>query len=157
MSEFTTKAQPVQGVPGVEPLARAGRMLFGGQPDAAAIERLAEQEGVGMLINLRQPQEMEKLGFNEATACESCGVTYVNVPVAMPFSKAEVEQFAKAVESTEANVLVHCATSNRVGAIWAAYLATHKDVPVDEAIEIGRSAGMTKRPLEILVRQIAAP
>ncbi len=156
MSEFTTMAQPLAGVPGVEPLARAGRMLFGGQPDAAAIKRLAEQEGVAMLINLRQPQEMEKLGFDAPAACESCGVTYVNVPVAMPFSKTEVEQFARAVESTEGNVLVHCATSNRVGAIWAAYLATRKDVPVDEAIEIGRSAGMTKRPLETLVRQIAA-
>ncbi len=157
MSEFAHKAEPVRGVAGVEPLARAGRMLFGGQPDAAAIKRLAEQEGVAMLINLRQPQEMEKVGFNAAAACESCGVKYVNVPVAMPFSKTEVEQFAEAVESAEGNVLVHCATSNRVGAIWAAYLATHKDVPVDEAIEIGRSAGMTKRPLEALVRQIAAP
>ena len=156
MSEIATKAQPMGGVPGIEPLARAGRMLFGGQPDAAAIKRLAEQEGVAMLINLRQPQEMEKLGFDAPAACESCGVKYVNVPVAMPFSKAEVEQFANAVESTEGSVLVHCATSNRVGAIWAAYLVTRKDVPVDEAIEIGRSAGMTKRPLETLVRQIAA-
>ena len=156
MSDLTTRAQPMHGVPGVSPLARAGRMLFGGQPDAAAIKRLAEQEGLATLINLRRPLEMEELGFDAAAACESCGVTYVSVPVAMPFSKTEVEQFAKAVKSTEGSVLVHCATSNRVGAIWAAYLATHEDVPVDEAIEIGRSAGMTKRPLEALVRQIVA-
>ena len=49
-------------------------------------------------------------------------------------------------------VYLHCASSNRVGASWALYQAQRKGVPAEDAIEMGKAAGLTS--LESRVRSV---
>ncbi|PPU82009.1 hypothetical protein XpopCFBP1817_20380 [Xanthomonas populi] len=50
------------------------------------------------------------------------------------------------------DVLIHCASSNRVGALIALEKGRANGAPRDEAIAIGRAAGMTS--LEPLVMRL---
>ena len=152
MNETITKAEPVEGIGGVKPLTRAGRVYFAGQPSAGAIRALAENEKIEVLVSFRHPMEMVTVGLDTTSVCDSCGVRYVNIPFGKAFTSAEVDQLAEVLDSTEGKIALHCGTSNRVGMIWAAYLATKQGVPVEEAIEVGRSAGMTMPELETFVR-----
>jgi len=70
-------------------------------------------------------------------------------------SKQDVERFAEKMDGATGKVLVHCASSNRAGALWASYLALYKGVPLDQAIENGKAAGMRASSLEDAVRRVA--
>jgi uncharacterized protein (TIGR01244 family) len=153
MNETATQAVPVEGISGVTPLTRSGRVYFAGQPSAEAIHDLAHSEDVKVLVSFRNPQEMIEAGVDTQGACESCGVRFVNIPFGQSFTSAEVDQLADVLDAAEGNIALHCGTSNRVGMIWAAYLATKKGVPAEEAIRIGQSAGMTMPALEKFVRK----
>ena len=152
MNETITRAEPVEGVVGVKPLTRAGRVYFAGQPSAEAIRDLAKNEQIEVLVNFRNPMEMVMVGLDTASVCDSCGVRYVNIPFGKTFTSTEIDQLAEVLDSTEGKIALHCGTSNRVGMIWAAYLATKQGVPVDDAIDVGKSAGMTMPELESFVK-----
>lgn len=152
MTETDLKAVTVDGIDGVVPLTRAGRIYFAGQPTDAAIRALAEQEQVKVLVNFRHPMEMEVTGLDTAAVCQTNGVRYINIPFGGTFTSIEVDQLAEALNSTDENIILHCRTSNRVGAIWAAYLSTNKDVPIEDAIKAGRGAGMTMPEVEQFAR-----
>ncbi|WP_077530946.1 fused DSP-PTPase phosphatase/NAD kinase-like protein [Vreelandella utahensis] len=54
----------------------------------------------------------------------------------------QVEEFARIVSTTgNYPVLVHCASSNRVGAMWALY-RHHMGVPAEIALEEAKAAGL---------------
>ncbi len=48
------------------------------------------------------------------------------------------------MEGTEGEVLVHCGSSNRVGALLALRAFYHEGATVEEAMDIGAVAGMTR-------------
>ncbi len=128
---------------GVNNLFQDGRMYFGGQPDEASFVRLAEEAGVKTVVNIRFPEEMSRVGFDEQAVVESLGLRYVTIPVSPDsFSREEVDRFAEVLSENDEPVLLHCASSNRVGGMWAAYLATHRGVSPGDAIKLGRSAGL---------------
>jgi hypothetical protein len=49
-------------------------------------------------------------------------------------------------------VYLHCASSNHVGPSWALYHAERLGVPPEEALAMGRAAGLGS--LEALVREV---
>jgi protein tyrosine phosphatase (PTP) superfamily phosphohydrolase (DUF442 family) len=53
----------------------------------------------------------------------------------------------------DAPVLLHCADSNRAGAIWALYAGQRNNLPIEEAIAEGKAAGMSIPALEKDVRK----
>ena len=132
-------------------VTRAGPLYFAGQPDEVSLEK-AREEGVGTVINLRNPSEFD---WDERAAVEGLGMTYHNIPVrgvdADVFSQIDaiVEQAAR-----EGGVLVHCGSSNRVGA-WYARNLMERGHGLDESIEAGRKAGMRAPPLVEGVRSLA--
>ena len=140
----------------VNNLFQDGRMYFGGQPDQASFARMASEAGVKTVVNIRLPGEMSRIGFDEQALVESLGMKYVTIPVSPDsFSADDVSQFADVLSSTEEPVLLHCASSNRVGGMWAAYLALHQGVEVDDAIELGRSAGLRSESMVSAARRVA--
>ncbi|MCO5126331.1 MAG: protein tyrosine phosphatase family protein [Rhodobacteraceae bacterium] len=79
----------------------------------------------------------------EAALAEQAGFAYINIAVPTKAPTAEqVAEFAKIVEDP-ANypILVHCESSNRVGALWALYRAS-TGVPPMVAVEEGRAVGL---------------
>ena len=113
-------------------LATAGSLGNG------AVAELAEK-GFSAIIDLRKEAEgvvVEKL------AVEAAGMKYINIPITGEgVSDESLAEFAKAYEAIEGNVLLHCASGNRVGAMLTRYYLS-KGVDENIAVEIGRTAGM---------------
>ncbi len=147
-------AEPVSGWEGVSNLTRDGEFSFAGQPSEGALERYAG-EGGAMVIDLRSHQGKDVPGFDERAKVEALGMKYVNIPMSpATFSEGDVARLASAIGEADGPVLIHCGTSNRVGGMWAAYLARVRGVPTEEAIRAGKAAGMRSEDVEQAARRV---
>lgn len=110
-----------------------------GQPTAEALGKLKEM-GFRTVVNLRTEQEG---AAQERPLVEARGLRYVSVPVSpATFSLADVEAVEKVLADAGAQpVLLHCASSNRVGAVWAVIQA-RQGKSLAEAEAAGAAAGM---------------
>ena len=150
------EAAPQQGWEGINNLFRDGLYYFAGQPDEAAFNRLAEDAGITTVVNLRRPQELEQLDFDEPAVVEALGMRYVNIPVTPDaFSKADVDRFAAVLAESKGPVLLHCGSANRAGGMWAGYLTLHRGLSLDEALRLGKTAGLRRDTMIEAVRQVA--
>lgn len=148
-------AQSISDWSGLQRLSRSGDIYFGGQPTREALEA-APQRGVKMVVNMRSDKEVKALGYDEPALVRRLGIQYVALPVTpSTFSSDQADRLKEVLAQSSGPVLIHCASSNRVGAVWALYLNRHRDVPVDEAITLGRKAGMRSETLVELVRKNA--
>jgi len=114
-------------------------LATGGSIDLSAVDSL-KQKGFRTIIDLRTPEEGTE---EERAAVEAAGMTYVNLPIAKGApSDAQITRLAELLEDeSAAPLLLHCASGNRVGTVWAIYRA-RKGIPLEIAIEEGRTAGM---------------
>jgi uncharacterized protein (TIGR01244 family) len=129
-------------------------IVAAGQPAAEVLPKLGAM-GFKTVLNLRMPDEGGPA--NERDVVESQGLRYVSVPVGPGrFGLAEIQSVEKVIGDPAARpILFHCASSNRVGAAWAAVLA-RRGKPLDEALAAGREAGLKSSTLEDAVRRIVA-
>lgn len=111
-----------------------------GQPDAEDLHALA-RAGVRRVVNLRPHSE---LNWDEAACAAQCGLEYVNIPVASPddLNRANADRLQQAIAG-DAPVLVHCGSSNRVGALLALLAVWQWGKSHEEALALGRAAGLT--------------
>ena len=79
---------------------------------------------------------------------------YIHVPTGREVpGEADLDRIFSALDAAgQAPVLLHCASSNRVGVIWSVYRAKRSGMSIEDAIEDGRAAGMTSKPLEAAAR-----
>ncbi|RMG11420.1 MAG: hypothetical protein D6729_17980 [Deltaproteobacteria bacterium] len=125
-------------------------LVTGGQPSKAQLERLKE-EGFTTVISLRTDAEPgAKEGIENAKAL---GFKVVHIPVAgaKGVTEENARKVAEALAAADGKVVLHCASGNRAGAMVAlkAYYVDGKSV--EEALRLGRAAGLTH--LEEAVRQ----
>lgn len=127
-------------------------LLTAGQPSSADLEALAGA-GLRHIINLRPPSE--DAGFDEAAAAAKLGLSYTVVPVAGPGdlnAQRVGELDAALARAGDEPVLVHCASSNRVGALLALRAAWLQNQTAEQALALGRAGGLTK--MEPMVAQL---
>jgi uncharacterized protein (TIGR01244 family) len=127
-------------------IARVGTDLYiSGQPTADALRQLRDR-GVTTVVNLRTPEEMASIGFDEAAEVAKLGMKYVHLPVRgtpdMPYSPATVEQFSRALAGATGGVLLHCTVAWRASHLWSAYLIHDRGMPVDSALAQGRAINL---------------
>lgn len=122
-----------------------------GRPSAEQFA-LAQQRGITRVINLCP--HSEPCGYDEPALMAQLDLDYVNIPVAgaADLNDANAKRLADALDTASGPVLVHCASSNRVGALFAVKAAKLDGKPVEEALAIGRSAGL--KAMEPAVRQL---
>ena len=112
-----------------------------GQPDEAAFEVFASS-GYTTVIDLRG--EQENRGLDEPAVVESLGMKYVLFPItgleAISFENAA--KLDELIESADGPVLVHCGSSNRVGALLALSKSL-KGADTDEAMAYGAEGGLS--------------
>ncbi len=108
--------------------------------------------GFRTVVNLRTEKEG---AAEERAVVEAQGLRYVSVPMtADTFSLADVEAVEKVLDDPSAGpVLLHCASSNRVGATWAVIQA-RKGKSLEEAEAAGREAGLHSPQMEAAVRRV---
>jgi uncharacterized protein (TIGR01244 family) len=130
------------------------QIYFSGQPHREAFKQFADF-GVQMVINLRSAQEAAGLGFDEKAVIEEAGMTYMHIPMSLEIpDESSLQKIMGALETAgDTHVLLHCADSNRVGALWALYAGQKDNLPVDKAIAEGKAAGMSAPALEAAVRE----
>jgi uncharacterized protein (TIGR01244 family) len=123
----------------------AGRgVVSAGQPDLAGLAS-ARAAGIRHVINLRPATEDPS--FDTAAAVHSLGLGYAALPIAgaADFSREKVAAFdALLREAGDGPVLVHCASGNRVGALMALRARWLEGASVEQAMEVGARAGLTK-------------
>ncbi len=117
-------------------------LICAGQPDAAGFQAAA-QAGVVAVMNLRPDEEME---WDEQALVEQLGLDYLQIPVSSPadLSQDNARLLNDWLDKYDGKpVLVHCASSNRVGALLAlgAFL---KGASGEQALQLGRDAGLTR-------------
>jgi uncharacterized protein (TIGR01244 family) len=113
-------------------------MFIGGQPTERALREL-RAKGVTTVVNLRMPEEMARVGFDEAALVKELGMKYVHIPMRgtadHPYGPKELDAFAAAMAAADGKVLLHCTIAWRASHLWAAYLIRDRNVPVATALE----------------------
>src|SRR5436190_2619672 len=116
-------------------------MFIGGQPTEKALREL-RAKGVTTIVNLRMPEEMARIGFDEAALAKELGMKYVHIPMRgsaeNPYGPKELDTFAAAMASADGKVLLHCTVAWRASHLWAAYLIRDRKVPVAAALSHAR-------------------
>ncbi|MBV1870415.1 MAG: hypothetical protein KUG76_05865, partial [Gammaproteobacteria bacterium] len=101
-------------------------ILSGGQPTNAQLKE-AKTKGFKTIISLRPIQETQ--GSDEASTVNELGMNYINIPVrgAAGISQQNSQTLIQALADNSAYpVLIHCASGNRVGALFALDAALRK-------------------------------
>ena len=116
-------------------------MFIGGQPTEKALRELRAR-GVTTLVNLRMPEEMAQVGFDEAALAKELGIKYVHIPMRgtteNPFGPKQLDTFTAAMASADGKVLLHCTIAWRASHLWAAYLIRERRTPVATALSQAR-------------------
>ena len=114
-------------------------ILAAGQPTGEQLQLLAE-DGYKTVIDLRP--DAEPRGYDEVEAAKANGLAYVNVPITgAALDKAAIDRFIAELDKAQRPVIIHCATSNRVGALYYAWLR-EKGTPREKALAQGKAAGL---------------
>ncbi|HEY7410446.1 MAG TPA: sulfur transferase domain-containing protein [Vicinamibacteria bacterium] len=123
----------------------------GGTPSAAALAGLTAL-GFRTVIDLRTAQEGTA---EEKAAATAAGLRYVGVPVTpATFRLEDVLEVAKVLDDPSAlPVLVHCSSSNRVGAVWAV-LRAREGADREQALREGEAAGLKSEAMREAVRRV---
>jgi uncharacterized protein (TIGR01244 family) len=143
---LATAASLLAGVPeAVDPadipnyrVIRPG-LAFAGQPSPETLKSLGDM-GFRTVVNVRTAREG---AAEEGPIVRALGLDYVWVPVSPgTFSLEDVEAIEKVLEDPEAApVLLHCASSNRVAAVWAVIQA-REGRTLEEAEAAARATGL---------------
>ncbi len=119
--------------------------FIAGQPTEKALREL-RAKGVTTVVNLRMPEEMARIGFDEAALVKELGMKYVHIPMrgtpANPYGPKQLDEFAAAMAAADGKVLLHCTIAWRASHLWAAYLIRERNVPVATALSQARSINL---------------
>jgi len=131
---------------------RLGNFYLAGQPSADDLA-IAKKDGIKTVINLRTPGE---LPFDERDVLKGLDLKYHYLPFATPESLKD-EIFEKSLkvlgDKKKQPVLLHCASANRVGAIWLVHRVLTDKVPYDKALKEAKEVGLKFPPYETIAKE----
>ena len=128
----------------------AAGITAAGQPSEAGLKELAD-DGYAAVIDLRTAGEDR--GLDEETAVEELGMDYVSLPIAgsrgINFENAK--KLDQILNNYDGPVIIHCASSNRVGALLAMREKLN-GAGDEDALAFGKAAGMTNLESTVTAR-----
>lgn len=136
----TDKLEPFE-CGSVERIHRRGGVFLASQPQPDDF-RQAKKGGIKTVINLRLADELD---WDEAKLMDQLGLEYHHVPFKAPETLTdEVFSKVRALLNTEAKrpILLHCSSSNRVGAIWLAHRVLDHGLAVQQAEKEAKIVGL---------------
>lgn len=151
LTALVPAAVPAVEIPAYQRLTP--NLAIAGQPSPSALSRLSEL-GFRTVVNLRTEKEG---ALEERAVVEGQGLRYAHVPVtAETLTAADVAAVQAVLEEAAAQpILLHCASSNRVGAVLAAIEAARGRRP-EEALAVGRAAGLQSPSMVAAVTRLMA-
>lgn len=143
-------AQQKQERPGISNFTKVDAVVAcGGATDVTALDQL-EKDGFTSVINLRQASERGANVDESRARAEAIGLKYFH----LPFSggnpdPAVVDRFLDVVSDTANQpVFIHCASANRVGAMWLVKRVLQDGWSVEKATEEAHAIGLSSDGLE---------
>jgi len=136
--------------PGVANYTRVeSTVACGGATTAEAMPALKE-DGFKAVINLRQASEAGADIEGSRRAAEAAGLRYVHIPMNGTDPQPEtVDRFLEAVKDpANAPVYIHCASANRVGAVWLVKRVLVDGWTVEKATEEAERIGLRSAELK---------
>jgi uncharacterized protein (TIGR01244 family) len=129
-------------------------LAVAGKPSAEGLAQLKAM-GFKTVVDLRTEKEGTK---DEEAVVKAAGLAYVSIPVtAETLSQADADAVGRVLDDPRAGpVLLHCASANRVGAVWA-LLRIGQGKTLEEAEAEGRTIGLKSPALVEAMRKVAAP
>jgi protein tyrosine phosphatase (PTP) superfamily phosphohydrolase (DUF442 family) len=121
----------------------------GGRPRPHHIHQ-AQAGGIKSIIDLCAPSERND--FDEGDLVRTLGMRYRTIPVAGPpdLNLKNAQALADALEEAQDGpIFVHCASGNRVGALFALKARFVDRLAVEQCLVAGRSAGLTSLESEV--------
>ncbi|WP_404409715.1 serine/threonine protein phosphatase [Pseudidiomarina marina] len=121
-----------------------------GKPAKDDLVKLKEQ-GVTAVINLLTDSDMNN-DDQEAQWAQELELEYYRVPVGGPsdLTRDNVADFDRALAATQGQTtLIHCSSSNRVGAMMALHAAWYDNASTEQALQIGRDYGLKSLETEV--------
>jgi uncharacterized protein (TIGR01244 family) len=128
-----------------------------GQPSAESIAQL-RAAGITTVIDLRPDQETPDL--DEKALAEKSGLKYRVLPIAgaADLTRENVLRFDQLLKETRSeDVLIHCASGNRVGAMLALQARWLQGKSAADSLAIGKAAGLTGLSGDVQALLEAAP
>jgi len=129
------------------------RISAAGQPSQQAFEQLKKM-GYKTIINLRTAEEGAD---KEKEIVEKLGLRYINIPITpQTITQEKVKQLAEVInDESSGRILIHCASSNRVGGMWFLHRVMNESCSIEQAIEEAEKAGLKNPSLKQTVMEFA--
>lgn len=132
-----------------------GGVYLASQPKAADLEQ-AMHGGIRTVVNLRHASELPD--FDEAKAVSDLGMHYVSLPWqgASELTDEVFDRARQVLATAERPLLVHCASANRVGAVWIPYRVLDDGLDLEAAVAEARTIGLKTPEFEAKARDYVA-
>jgi uncharacterized protein (TIGR01244 family) len=149
-----TAAPTADTRPFLERALRDGDVYIAAQPAATDFAAI-QAAGVTRVFNLRTDDEMRTAGIDGAALAGAHGMRYTASPIAgaAGFTPEVLEAFAREMESGDGPMLLHCASANRAGHLYAAWLVRYRGMSPAEAMARVAPLGLWPTPMERLLGQ----
>lgn len=132
-------------------LHRCGDILLAGQPSEQDLKLLA-QSGYKTVITLRAAGEV---AWNEKQVAEAAGMTYLSLPISSPDDITDelLQKISDELKKSSAQnkVLLHCASANRVGAVWTVHRVLNGRLASEEALQEAKVVGLRSPAMEKVI------
>lgn len=124
---------------------RSGDLYLSGQFGQADLEAI-RSAGIRRIITLRTPAEVD---WDERAAVEAAGMEFVEIPFRQPTELTDevFNQVREVLRDDTGPTLLHCASANRVGAVWLSWRILDEGVPFATALAEARQVGLRSDPL----------
>jgi len=116
-------------------------MLLGGEPTSEHLQQ-ARDLGYKTVINLRTGPEVDEA----RKVVEALGMTFVHLPIHVPqgLNGENARALDRILAEHEGVFLIHCKMGERAAALMALRAACVDGKPLEDAIVVGRRAGLEK-------------
>jgi uncharacterized protein (TIGR01244 family) len=132
----------------------SARLGSGGQPNEIGMKQLAEK-GYKTIVNVRTSAEQVDLAAEEKQAMQ-LGLRYYMVPfTGQEQSEEQALAFNALMSALKGEkVFVHCGSGNRVGGLMMIYFALVEKMPLDQAEQEAKKAGLRSPQLLEFSKQV---
>ncbi|ANM32166.1 hypothetical protein ABI59_09175 [Acidobacteria bacterium Mor1] len=129
----------------------ADNLMVAGQPSREELQAAADA-GYTTVVNFRGLDEQG--AWDETEFVESLGMRFVHFPITgrEDFNRERIDEFNALLEELgDEPAVLHCASGNRIGNLFALRAAWVDGAGADAALEVGRNSGMRR---DGLVREL---
>lgn len=151
---YDAKELEARSLGSISKLTTQGGYWFASQPSQQDFA-LAKDEGFETIVNLRQDSE---LPWEERRIVEGLGMNYVHEPISgvRDLTDERLGQLRELLRDVKKPAMIHCASSNRVGAIWYVSRVLDQGVSPDAALAEAKRAGLRSEALIDRVQKYVA-